>query len=351
MGSHWSSLLSSSLSVLHSIKAFLRKVVRIRWIILVLHEANRFTTSAQMFWGQMVTWRKSSSEWWFLFSPSDTARSPVSPKTSLKVRLGTFEKGWNDTFEESSMSVLMYGCFLFLFLWHLRWVTRWGLLCRVSSPACSTYLPSGQPALPHRHPATHSHVCWMSISPFLSLFRMKTWSVSSKGESKWGIATRRTSKMPQVHKLGAWSRSVFCRFFSSVTSYFSCRELHTVLQSAAYTQGDNHGHFEGGVKLGVGAFNLVRRNLGCFHLWTKHQRVIFPVLNVRGILQSVKAERNCQKETFLVMLPMKVCYVVHNMDITGYKLISALWRNLKRWVVRRVITTSCKNNMNYCKTL
>lgn len=95
------------LSVLHSIKAFLRKVVRIRWIIIVLHEPNRFTTSAQMFWGQMVTWRKSNSEWRFLFSSSDTARSPVSPKTSLKVRLGTFEKGWIDTFEESSISVLI----------------------------------------------------------------------------------------------------------------------------------------------------------------------------------------------------------------------------------------------------
>lgn len=35
------------------------------------------------------------------------------------------------------------------------------------------------------------------------------------------------------------------------------RELHGVLQSSGYTHGDNHGHFEGGVKLGVGAFNLV----------------------------------------------------------------------------------------------
>uniref|UniRef100_A0A8D3C1B0 Tetratricopeptide repeat domain 39A n=1 Tax=Scophthalmus maximus TaxID=52904 RepID=A0A8D3C1B0_SCOMX len=33
-------------------------------------------------------------------------------------------------------------------------------------------------------------------------------------------------------------------------------ELHNVL-SAGYTHGDNHGHFEGGVKLGVGAFNLM----------------------------------------------------------------------------------------------
>lgn len=39
------------------------------------------------------------------------------------------------------------------------------------------------------------------------------------------------------------------------------RELHTVLQSSGYTHGDNHGHFEGGVKLGVGAFNLVSNSL------------------------------------------------------------------------------------------
>uniref|UniRef100_A0A665UT28 Tetratricopeptide repeat domain 39A n=1 Tax=Echeneis naucrates TaxID=173247 RepID=A0A665UT28_ECHNA len=40
-------------------------------------------------------------------------------------------------------------------------------------------------------------------------------------------------------------------------SYQTYKELHTVLQSAGYTHGDNHGHFEGGVKLGVGAFNLM----------------------------------------------------------------------------------------------
>uniref|UniRef100_A0A3B1IZF1 Tetratricopeptide repeat domain 39A n=1 Tax=Astyanax mexicanus TaxID=7994 RepID=A0A3B1IZF1_ASTMX len=39
--------------------------------------------------------------------------------------------------------------------------------------------------------------------------------------------------------------------------FFVLRELHTVLKSSAYVQGDNHGHFEGGVKLGVGAFNLM----------------------------------------------------------------------------------------------
>uniref|UniRef100_A0A8C7CJQ2 Tetratricopeptide repeat domain 39A n=1 Tax=Oncorhynchus kisutch TaxID=8019 RepID=A0A8C7CJQ2_ONCKI len=40
-------------------------------------------------------------------------------------------------------------------------------------------------------------------------------------------------------------------------SYQTYKELHTVLQSSSYVHGDNHGHFEGGVKLGVGAFNLM----------------------------------------------------------------------------------------------
>uniref|UniRef100_A0A8C7IA68 Tetratricopeptide repeat domain 39A n=1 Tax=Oncorhynchus kisutch TaxID=8019 RepID=A0A8C7IA68_ONCKI len=40
-------------------------------------------------------------------------------------------------------------------------------------------------------------------------------------------------------------------------SYQTYKELHTVLQSSSYVHGDNHGHFEGGVKLGVGSFNLM----------------------------------------------------------------------------------------------
>ncbi|XP_063057746.1 tetratricopeptide repeat protein 39A isoform X2 [Engraulis encrasicolus] len=40
-------------------------------------------------------------------------------------------------------------------------------------------------------------------------------------------------------------------------SYQIYKELHTVLQSSGFAQGDNHGHFEGGVKLGIGAFNLM----------------------------------------------------------------------------------------------
>lgn len=36
-----------------------------------------------------------------------------------------------------------------------------------------------------------------------------------------------------------------------------CRELDNLVQSSQYCKGENHRHFEGGVKLGVGAFNLV----------------------------------------------------------------------------------------------
>lgn len=58
-------------------------------------------------------------------------------------------------------------------------------------------------------------------------------------------------------------RVVLSAFFSEChfPFFLFCRELHAVLQSAAYTQGDNHGHFEGGVKLGVGAFNLVSQKM------------------------------------------------------------------------------------------
>ncbi|XP_018609065.1 tetratricopeptide repeat protein 39A-like isoform X3 [Scleropages formosus] len=40
-------------------------------------------------------------------------------------------------------------------------------------------------------------------------------------------------------------------------SYQTYKELHAVLQSAGYAQGENHRHFEAGVKLGVGSFNLM----------------------------------------------------------------------------------------------
>ncbi|XP_064197020.1 tetratricopeptide repeat protein 39A-like isoform X1 [Anguilla rostrata] len=40
-------------------------------------------------------------------------------------------------------------------------------------------------------------------------------------------------------------------------SYQIYRELHAILQNAASTPGENHRHFEGGVNLGVGSFNLM----------------------------------------------------------------------------------------------
>ncbi|XP_075472429.1 tetratricopeptide repeat protein 39A isoform X2 [Ascaphus truei] len=39
-------------------------------------------------------------------------------------------------------------------------------------------------------------------------------------------------------------------------SYQTYKELHSLQQCANYAKGDSHCHFEGGVKLGVGAFNL-----------------------------------------------------------------------------------------------
>nr|XP_006009426.1 PREDICTED: tetratricopeptide repeat protein 39A isoform X2 [Latimeria chalumnae] len=39
-------------------------------------------------------------------------------------------------------------------------------------------------------------------------------------------------------------------------SYQTYKDLHNLVQSSAYIKGENYSHFEGGVKLGVGAFNL-----------------------------------------------------------------------------------------------
>lgn len=61
---------------------------------------------------------------------------------------------------------------------------------------------------------------------------------------------------------------------------FDARELHTILKSSGYVQGDNHGHFEGGVKLGIGAFNLVRVFLSyvflplCLTIYPEHLWVL-----------------------------------------------------------------------------
>lgn len=40
----------------------------------------------------------------------------------------------------------------------------------------------------------------------------------------------------------------------------SHRELDSLVQSSQYAKGESHRHFEGGVKLGIGAFNLVSGN-------------------------------------------------------------------------------------------
>ncbi|MGH0152708.1 UNVERIFIED_CONTAM: hypothetical protein FKN15_023806 [Acipenser sinensis] len=44
--------------------------------------------------------------------------------------------------------------------------------------------------------------------------------------------------------------------FAEALAHLQSKELHNIVQSAQCTQGDSHSHFEGGVKLGVGAFNL-----------------------------------------------------------------------------------------------
>uniref|UniRef100_A0A8C1HXU1 Tetratricopeptide repeat domain 39A n=1 Tax=Cyprinus carpio carpio TaxID=630221 RepID=A0A8C1HXU1_CYPCA len=49
----------------------------------------------------------------------------------------------------------------------------------------------------------------------------------------------------------------FLKIYYLRNSFQIYKELHTILKSASYVHGDNHGHFEGGVKLGVGAFNLM----------------------------------------------------------------------------------------------
>lgn len=142
---------------------------------------------------------------------------------------------------------------------------------------------------------------------------MKTWSVFSKGESKWGTATRRISKNTNVHNIpivvwtGWFSISAFF-FFSFLTWPISLpRELHTILQSAAYTQGDNHGHFEGGVKLGVGAFNLVRR---CLHTCVMINDFPHQTINkgiAEGIPESNKVEPQCKKKKTNTCHPYFFC--------------------------------------------
>lgn len=51
----------------------------------------------------------------------------------------------------------------------------------------------------------------------------------------------------------------------------SHRELDSLVQSSQYSKGESHRHFEGGVKLGVGAFNLVSGNPLFLGFWAQMQ--------------------------------------------------------------------------------
>ncbi|OXB78966.1 UNVERIFIED_CONTAM: hypothetical protein H355_013846 [Colinus virginianus] len=54
--------------------------------------------------------------------------------------------------------------------------------------------------------------------------------------------------------------------FSDALASLQAKELDSLIQSPHYVKGENHLHFEGGVKLGVGAFNLVRTSSSSFEL-------------------------------------------------------------------------------------
>lgn len=85
-----------------------------------------------------------------------------------------------------------------------RWASCGGLLCRMSPAEGSAHLPTGLRLWLHRCHwigrqmilcvSTYFLFLFCSRSLASSLFRMKTWSVLSKAESKWGTATRRTSE-------------------------------------------------------------------------------------------------------------------------------------------------------------
>ena len=220
-------------------------------------------------------------------SASDTARSRVSPEASQKVSrvlLCADDRVWEmkgavefhmcltSTFMCDSLCLVILPILTTFPLSDLlaRGAPRWGLLCRVSPAEGSTHLPPGQgdAADSWWDVCSVCILCGESSSPLnppaVPPCRMKTWSVSSKGESKWETATRHTSEESSISFLLSCYRVIKeanVVTASCLLSSYTLRELHTVLQSSAYTQGENHGHFEGGVKLGVGAFNLVGRRL------------------------------------------------------------------------------------------
>lgn len=147
---------------------------------------------------------------------------------------------------------------------HLRGASRWSLLCRVSPPEGSAHLPSGQEGEPDTDQVV---LCLLSLLPFLrSLPLLRPLCSGWKHDQFYQRGDQSEEQLPDIQVRipeYLWSHLVVWTQEFRIIPFlcFPIRELHTVLQSSAYAQGDNHGHFEGGVKLGVGAFNLVSGSL------------------------------------------------------------------------------------------
>lgn len=93
------------------------------------------------------------------------------------------------------------------------------------------------------------------------------------------------------------------------------RELHTVLKSSDYVHGQSHGHFEGGVKLGVGAFNLVS--------------VVVGKLQTHGIKKGVNVCLTITvwvffNEQMLSLLPTRTLRMLEFVGFSGNKVNSLL---------------------------
>lgn len=71
---------------------------------------------------------------------------------------------------------------------------------------------------------------------------------SSEISWKWGATLIPAGMGPSLHSVAEKGLA------------YLHRELDSLVQSSQYCKGENHRHFEGGVKLGVGAFNLVSGN-------------------------------------------------------------------------------------------
>lgn len=157
------------------------------------------------------------------------------------------------------------------------------------------------------------------ISLSLCVLRMKTWSVLSKGELKWGTATRRTSKNLQVDRSGAWLRCVvlsFSAFFLWVSLpiffYFFFAESFTLSSNQQRTRRvtitvTSREALNWESELST---SWVTKRTWCFYLGTK-----YPELKDATVCQGWA---KLSKEEKKVTLCIKVSCVVHNVDKTGY---------------------------------